>query len=101
MGCAGAKFATYQGAAPSLPQAQYQVLGQTRYDQVWIDKTIEAEVAGFGMKRPQKRPTSLTAKPVMHKVVSTPAPKLEVIAPTPISLPPPPVKKHWWQRFKG
>ena len=82
MGCAGSKFATYQGAAPSLPQAQYQVLGKTKYDKTWIDKTTEAEVAGFGMKRPQRRPASFDTTPASHTVVVLPPSKPSILAPT-------------------
>ena len=59
--CAKGEFATISGAGAAFPQAQYQVLGRTKYDQTWIDRTTEAEVAGFGFKRPLRRPASLDA----------------------------------------
>lgn len=59
-GCATDNIGT-QDAGAALPRAQYQVLGLTKYDQAWIDKTIEGEVAGFHFARPAKRPASLSA----------------------------------------
>jgi hypothetical protein len=57
-------FATLKGASSSFVAPKYQVLGKTQYDQKWIDQTTEAGVAGFGWKRPAKRPASLNPKPV-------------------------------------
>ena len=65
-GCAAnSQFATFGGAGPSLPRAEYAVKGKTAYDQDWIDRTIEAEVAGFGIARPAARPAGLDAKPAI------------------------------------
>ena len=76
-GCAAnGQFATFGGASPSLPRAEYAVKGKTAYDQDWIDRTIEAEVAGFGIARPAARPASLDAKPAIkakRAVVALPA----------------------------
>jgi hypothetical protein len=100
-GCAGkTEFATLKPAGEAFPQAQYQVLGKTRYDQTWIDKTTEAELVGFGFKRPQKRPASFDAAPASHTVVVLPPSKPAFLTPAT-----PPVvtvvpKKHWWQRLK-
>jgi hypothetical protein len=57
-------FATLKGASNSFVAPKYQVLGKTRYDQKWIDQTTEAGIAGFGWKRPAKRPAALNPKPV-------------------------------------
>jgi hypothetical protein len=35
---------------------EYAVLGQTRYDQNWIDSNTEAGVAACGWQRPKPRP---------------------------------------------
>lgn len=121
-GCANGKFVTLEAAGKSFPQAEYQVLGKTRYDQTWIDKTIEAEVAGFGFERPRRRPANLSGsvvvvtpataeKPtiiraVMSRFKKKPVPVPEtkpVVIPAPAVVQPPPtkpVKKHWWQRKK-
>ena len=94
-GCASNNFATLKGAGDAFPRAQYQILGKTRYDQIWISKTIEAEVVGFGFKRPAKRPLSLDA----HAVVVTPAEPATILQPaTPPIVTVVPKKKHWWQR---
>jgi hypothetical protein len=37
----------------------YAVLGQTRYDQNWIDSNTEAGVAACGWQRPRPRPQAL------------------------------------------
>lgn len=68
-GCANNQFATLKSAGQSLPQAQYRVLGKTRYDQLWIDKTIEVEVASLGHKRPAARPAALDASPRSVKAI--------------------------------
>ena len=106
------------GIGTALPKAEYQVLGKSRYDQTWIDKTIEAEVAGFGFDRPKRRPASFDApakkkqaklpvkKPsLIHRVLHPmerplppPAPKIEepaylpppLVEPEPTAAPPPP-----------
>ena len=67
-GCATDNVGTLDAGA-ALPRAQYQILGKTKYDQAWVDKTIEGEVAGFHFARPLKRPASLDAA----KVVVMPA----------------------------
>lgn len=89
--CAPSTFATFSGAKEALPQAQYQVLGQTRYDQKWIDETIEAEIAGFGMKRPERRPASLAARPVVASTKATVIVKPPVRPATPLQPVKPPV----------
>lgn len=101
-GCAGGNLTVYSEVGKALPVAQYQVLGQTKYDQTWIDKTIEGEVAGFGFPRPAKRPASLAPKkpkpcPVCAKPVS--AEKPSVTEPTPLP-PEPPKKKRLLERLK-
>ena len=84
-------FVTLQDAAKAFPRAQYQILGKTRNDQVWISKTIEAEVAGFGFARPAKRPASWDAHTtaVMHKVPVTALPKVKPTVANPIANPEP------------
>lgn len=92
--CAKGEFQTFDKPGQVLPQAEYQILGKTKYDQAWVDKTIEAEVAGFGMKRPQARPASLggvtKAKPVARAkilksvpVVSAPSHSGGIVLPAP------------------
>jgi hypothetical protein len=80
-------------AGAALPRAEYQILGKTKFDQLWIDKTIEGEVKGFGFKRPLKRPASFDAAPASHSVVLKPA---TPSAPETVTVVP---KKHWWQRI--
>lgn len=93
-GCATDSVGT-QDAGAALPHAQYQVLGRTRYDQTWIDKTIEGEVKGFGFPRPQKRPASMGAA----KVVVAPAQPATITQPAaPAVVTVVPKKKHWWQK---
>lgn len=60
-GCAtNRSFATLEsGACSAFPRPQYQVKGETSYDQRWADETTEAGVAGCGWKRPQTRPANL------------------------------------------
>jgi hypothetical protein len=41
----------------------YVVLGQTRYDQNWIDSNTEAGVAACGWQRPRPRPQALSKSP--------------------------------------
>jgi hypothetical protein len=41
----------------------YAVLGQTRYDQNWIDSNTEAGVAACGWQRPKPRPQPLGMPP--------------------------------------
>ena len=72
--CAGSdKIATFLGGAcKALPQAEYQIKGKTRYDQVWIDQTIESEVAGCQWDRPKPRPASWDATVVVPPTPTTP-----------------------------
>jgi hypothetical protein len=99
-GCVSINFATTQGAGDAFPRANYQILGKTRFDQVWISKTIEAEVVGFGFKRPLARPASFDAKPASHTVVVIPAQPATIVAPsTPQVITIVPKKKHWWQKL--
>lgn len=63
-------FATLQGPRDSFPAPEYQIKGETPYDQKWADETTEAGVAGLGWKRPKPRPASLS-KPK----VTAPSPK--------------------------
>ena len=71
------------GACSAFEAPQYQIKGQTGYDQKWADKTTEAGVAGCDWKRPAKRPASLNPKPVLVK--DDPAPTT--------------FKKRWYDRF--
>jgi hypothetical protein len=59
-GCAGGRLpaSVSKGTCKIIPQAEYEILGQTRHDQRWIDETIEGEIGGCGFKRPKPRPTS-------------------------------------------
>lgn len=58
-GCATSKLASLAEVGKAFPRAEYQIKGRTAYDQAWIDKTTEAEVAAFGFQRPQQRPAEL------------------------------------------
>lgn len=62
-GCAtSGNFATLSsGACSAFPPPQYQIKGQTSYDQKWADETTEAGVAGCSWHRPKARPPSLKA----------------------------------------
>lgn len=85
-GCANNQFATYDGAGAAFPKAEFVVKGKTRYDQTWIDKTIEAEVAGFGFPRPKPRPAYLDAPAAKPVVVVKPPPEKKgpaILLPTP------------------
>jgi hypothetical protein len=42
---------------------EYAVLGQTRYDQNWVDSNTEAGVAACGWQRPKPRPQVLGRPP--------------------------------------
>jgi hypothetical protein len=72
-GCASNTVIGTLDAGAALPRATYQVLGKTRYDQLWIDKTIEGEVAGFGFGRPLRRPAGFDAAPASHIAIALPA----------------------------
>ena len=99
LGCAANNVGSLDAGA-ALPRATYQVLGKTKYDQTWIDKTIEGEVKGFGFERPLKRPASFDAAPAQHKVIVTPATKPNLLSPTqPAVITVVPVKKTWKQRY--
>ena len=99
LGCAANNVGSLDAGA-ALPRATYQVLGKTKYDQTWIDKTIEGEVKGFGFKRPLKRPASFDAAPAQHKVIVTPATKPILLSPTqPTVITVVPTKKTLQQRI--
>ena len=65
------RYASLREVGASFPRAAYEVKGKTRYDQIWIAQTIEAEHVAFGFKRPMRRPASLDAEPSTQKVVVT------------------------------
>jgi hypothetical protein len=97
-GCATNSPGTLDAGA-ALPRATYQVLGKTRYDQLWIDKTIEGEVAGFGFSRPLRRPAGFDVAPASHIVVITPATPATInvpAQPTTVTVVP---KPTWRQRI--
>jgi len=92
-GCAAnSQFATFGGAGPSLPRAEYAVKGKTAYHQDWIDRTIETEVAGFGIARPLARPASLDAKPAIKTKPVVALPPAPAPVDTAIDAPP---KEKW------
>ena len=105
LGCAtGSNFANVKYVGDSFPRAQYEVKGKTRYDQIWISETISAEVAGFGFKRPLRRPASYDAAPASHAVVVRPAARPTILHPLTPAAPAvvtvvPKKKPHWWQRL--
>ncbi len=47
------------GECRVFERPEYAVLGQTRYDQNWIDSNTEAGVAACGWQRPKPRPQAL------------------------------------------
>jgi hypothetical protein len=47
------------GECRVFERPEYAVLGQTRYDQNWIDSNTEAGVAACGWRRPKQRPQVL------------------------------------------
>lgn len=49
------------GECRLVKSPQYQVIGRTNYDQVWINETTEAIISGCGQPRPMVRPASLDA----------------------------------------
>lgn len=74
----GVGFKTFSGplggVCDAFPAPQYQVLGRTAYDQDWIDKSVEAGVAGCGYARPEARPAALD---LVHSVTTgVPVPSL-------------------------
>jgi hypothetical protein len=72
-GCAEPnKLLTFGGVCQALPQAEYQIKGKTRYDQIWIDKTIESEVTGCQWDRPKPRPAKWDVAVVVPPTVTTP-----------------------------
>jgi hypothetical protein len=95
-GCATDNVGTLDAGA-ALPRAQYQILGKTKYDQAWVDKTIEGEVAGFHFARPQKRPPSMdTATVVVTPAKAGPLPVITPSTPAVVT-----VKPSWRDRIKG
>ena len=51
------------GECRVFERPDYAVLGQTRYDQNWIDSNTEAGVAACGWQRPKPRPQALGRPP--------------------------------------
>ena len=51
------------GECRVFERPDYAVLGQTRYDQNWIDSNTEAGVAACGWQRPKPRPQMLGRPP--------------------------------------
>ena len=48
------------GECRVFERPEYAVLGQTRYDQNWIDSNTEAGVAACGWRRPKPRPQGVS-----------------------------------------
>ena len=95
-GCATDNVGTLDAGA-ALPHAQYQILGRTKYDQTWIDKTIEGEVAGFHFARPLKRPPSLgTAQVVVTPAKAAPVPIITPSTPATVT-----VKPSWRDKYNA
>lgn len=89
MGCAEKnKFVSLEAAGQAFPRAEYQILGKTRNDQIWISKTIEAEVAGFGFERPKARPASWDAAIAPAKRPAALPARARVLKPSPPSTAP-------------
>jgi hypothetical protein len=89
-GCAGSLPASVAGGECKVfAPPDYAIRGKTQVDQNWIDDTEEAGIAACKWSRPKARPAVHGAK---AQAIPVPV-KSTVPAP-------PPVKKHWWQRFK-
>jgi hypothetical protein len=73
--CDKKNFASTAGACAGFEPAEYAVRGATRFDQSWIDKRIEADVAGCGFERPKPRPPEWDAQPEKPTQLK-PAPKV-------------------------
>jgi len=68
------------GESKVFERPEYEVRGQTRYDQNWIDSQIEGGVAAFRWDRPGPRPPELDAPAnKMPKVAPAPRKKLGVL----------------------
>jgi hypothetical protein len=56
------------GECRVFERPEYSVLGQTRYDQNWIDSNTEAGVAACGWQRPKPRPQALGRPPAVKQL---------------------------------
>jgi hypothetical protein len=59
------------GECQVFEQPEYAVLGQSRYDQNWIDSNTEAGVAACGWQRPKPRPQVLGRAPSAKHLAPT------------------------------
>jgi hypothetical protein len=119
-GCAGSNLpaSVSGGECRVFVAAAHEMIGKTRYDQEWIDQTIESGVAACGWPRPKARPKNwddvrsyakeVAAAPVQQRrgviqrikdkfkrkpapVASVPAPKrVEVVSSPPVAPAPQP-----------
>ena len=62
------------GEARAIEPPEYEIKGATDFDQRWIDRTVEAGVAGLGWQRPKERPAAWDAKPAPRAVAAPPVP---------------------------
>lgn len=68
-GCATVPQPTVRsGECKVIERPQYVVRGLRRYDQDWIDSTIEGGVGACGWQRPAPRPASLDEKLIKKAV---------------------------------
>lgn len=85
------------GECKVFDRPQFAVLGQTSYDQKWIDGNTEAGIAACGWDRPAKRPEDLQPmaaakpKPIKRKTLLQKAKAIVTREPDPApALPPVP-----------
>jgi hypothetical protein len=64
-GCAGTSLpaSVTGGECRVFPRPEYAVRGKTKYDQNWVDDTVESGVGGCKWQRPAARPPALDAAP--------------------------------------
>jgi hypothetical protein len=64
-GCAGTSLpaSVTGGECRVFARPEFAVRGKTKYDQNWVDDTVESGVGGCGWQRPAARPPALDAAP--------------------------------------
>lgn len=63
-GAPGDPAAEGEGVCSAFERPKYRVVGKAAFDQLWVNRIIEAGVAGCGWARPEERPESFDEKPV-------------------------------------
>lgn len=101
-----AELKSLTGVCKTFPRPDYQIRGQTGYDQQWADETIESGVAACHWKRPNKRPATLDKPAPKPKKVDKKAPPVVVPVPQPLpEFKPQNNERHgihrYWDKVKG